>query len=133
MNVKEGKLTVRCFLKMVAHQATAQLTGGRGVGDRMERTNKKTLERQVLANTLLDDIAKIAVIDVKENGDGAGDSDGDSNGDCDGDCNSDFNGNCNGNCEDNGSGNGNVNGNGYGKVKVTVMIIIISFGWEECL
>ena len=43
------------------------------------RENKQTLERQVRANALLINIAKIAVVDVIENGDGAGNSDGDSN------------------------------------------------------
>ena len=29
MTVTEGRLTVRCFLKVMAHQAVEQLTGGR--------------------------------------------------------------------------------------------------------
>jgi len=37
-------------------------------------THKQTSEQQVLANALLIDIAKIAVMDVKENGDDTGDS-----------------------------------------------------------
>merc|ERR1740136_575123 len=32
MTVMEGRLTVRCFPKVVAHQAEGQLTGRRGLG-----------------------------------------------------------------------------------------------------
>jgi len=55
-------------------------------------THDQTLGRRVLANALLVGIARIVVVDVKENGDGDGDGDG--------------NGNSNGN------GDGYFNGNG---------------------
>jgi len=37
MNLNEGRLAVQSFSKVVAHQAAAQLSGGRGLGDRLKR------------------------------------------------------------------------------------------------